>query len=123
MYVELTLPSSKNPDDVEVKYISFDQDSTGHYLGGFWGDSNPGPGGQTYDMFKNEFISYFPKKNAAYINSLSVMEDIKAEDYTQGEGREGYMIDTFSGASVSANNIIRILHSVIEYHQNDEFFK
>lgn len=62
MYVELTLPESKNPDDVKIKYISFDKDSTGHYNGGHWGDSDPMPLGQTYELYKTEYISFFPKK-------------------------------------------------------------
>ena len=30
---------SGNADDIILKNISFDVDDTGHYLGGFWGDS------------------------------------------------------------------------------------
>lgn len=122
MYIELSLPESKNPDDVKIKYISFDQDSTGKYTGGFWGDSNPIPSGQTYELFKNEYISFFPNKEAKYLRELKTIDDIKAEDYTAGEGRENFAVDTFSGASVSANNIIRIIHSIIDYHATDEFF-
>jgi len=123
MYVELTLPESKKPEDVKIKYISFDKDSTDHYMGGHWGDSDPTPTGQTYDLFKTEFVSYFPKKDSQYIHSLNTISDIKAEEYQTGEGREDYSLDAFSGATVSANNIIRILHSVMDYHAADEFFK
>ncbi len=123
MYVELTLPESKNPDDVKIKFISFDEDSTGHYTGGHWGDSNPMPFGQTYDLFKNEYISYFPQKDSKYLHSINTINDIKIEEYQAGEGREDYTVDALSGASVSANNIIRILHSIMDHHVTDEFFK
>ena len=40
-FIELTKPSSKNPDDIVLKTLSFDTDDTGHYTAGFWGDSSP----------------------------------------------------------------------------------
>lgn len=123
MYVELTLPESKNPDDVKVKFISYDKDSTDHYTGGHWGDSNPMPFGQTYDLYKTEYIPFFVQKDAKFINSLSIIDDINVSEYQEGEGRDGYTIDALSGASVSANNIIRILHSITDYHATDDFFK
>lgn len=122
MYVEMTLPDSKDPKDTEIKFISFDEESTEHYTGGFWGDSDPMPNGQTYDLFAEQYIPYFEGKTAEYVESLSVVEDIAAADYQSGEGREDYTIDTLAGASVSSNNIIRILHSVLAYHASDEYF-
>lgn len=123
MYVELTLPESKNPEDVKIKFISFDDDSTGHYTGGHWGDSDPMPFGQTYEQYKTEYVPYFQQKDSKYLHSLSTVDDIKIEEYQAGEGREDYTIDALSGASVSANNIIRILHSIMDHHATDEFFK
>lgn len=122
MYVELTLPESKNPEDVKIRFLSFDKDSTGHYNGGHWGDSDPMPLGQTYELYKTEYISFFPKKDAKYIKSLSTIDDIAIEEYQTGDGRENFTLDALSGASVSANNIIRILHSVLDYHATDEYF-
>lgn len=121
-YVELTLPESKKIEDAEVRFLSFDLDSEGHYLGGFWGDSNPTPAGATYEQYKEEYIPFFIDKNYSYISTLSVMEDIAAEDYTAGEGRENLTLDTFSGSSVSTNNIIRMLNALMEYHATDTFF-
>lgn len=54
---------------------------------------------------------------------MNTIDDIKVEEYQAGEGRGNYTIDALSGASVSANNIIRILHSIMDYHAQDEFFK
>ena len=51
-YVELTLPDSGNIEDSKIRTLSFDYDAEGHYLAGFWGDSNPTPAGNTYEEFK-----------------------------------------------------------------------
>lgn len=120
-YVELSLPESKAADDVIVRYLSFDKDPNGEYNGGFWGDSNPTPAGVSYSVFKTEYIPYFIDKDYAYIKSLSVMEDIKLEDY-QANGRDTFKLDTFTGSSVSTNNIIRMLHAIMTYHSEDEYF-
>lgn len=122
-YVELTLPKSGDINDAEVRYLSFDRDSQDHYTAGFWGDSNPTPAGATYEQFKEEYIPYFIDKNYAYIQTLSVVEDIDAAAYAEGEGREGYTLDTLSGSSVSTNNIIRMLNALFEYHATDEYFQ
>lgn len=121
-YVELTLPDSKNGDDVQVRYMSFDKDPNGEYNGGFWGDSNPTPAGVTYNIFKNEYIPFFIDKEYKYIKTLSVMDDIMLSDY-QANGREEFELDTFTGSSVSTNNIIRMLNAITKYHLEDEFFK
>ena len=121
-YVELTLPESKKLDDAQVRFLSFDRDSADKYTAGFWGDSNPTPAGATYDMFRAEYIPYFIDKDYAYIKTLSTVDDIAAEDYTAGEGREGLTLDTFTGSSVSSNNIIRMLNALMEYHGTDDYF-
>ncbi|MBQ7888880.1 MAG: FMN-binding protein [Erysipelotrichaceae bacterium] len=122
-YVELTLPESGKLEDSEVKVLSFDYDGpNGHYLAGYWGDSNPTPAGHTYEQIKEEYISYFIDKNYGYISTLNFVDDIAAEDYSAGEGREGYSLDTFTGSSVSTNNIIRMLNALFEYHGTDKFF-
>ncbi len=122
-YVELTLPKSGDINDSEVRFLSFDRDSQDHYTAGFWGDSDPTPAGATYAQFKEEYIPYFIDKNYGYIQTLSVVEDIDAAAYSEGEGRGGYTLDTLSGSSVSSNNIIRMLNALFQYHATDEFFK
>ena len=122
-YVELTLPESGKLEDSEVKVLSFDYDGpNGHYLAGYWGDSNPTPAGHTYEQIKEEYISYFIGKNYGYISTLNFVDDIAAADYSAGEGREGYSLDTFVGSSVSTNNVIRMLNALYEYHGTDKFF-
>lgn len=122
-YVELTLPTSKKIEDSEVRTLSFDQDAEGHYLAGFWGDSNPTPAGATYEQFKEEFIPFFIHKKYDYIQNLSIIDDIDATLYSEGEGRGNYKLDTFTGSSVSTNNIIRMLLALYKYHETDPFFK
>lgn len=121
-YVELTLPKSGNPEDAEIKYLSFDKDAEGHYLAGFWGDSNPTPAGATYEDFKREYIPFFVGKNYKYLKTLSTTDDIAPEDYSAGAGRSSYKVDSFTGSSVSTNNMIRMLNALFEYHITDDFF-
>ena len=121
-YVELTLPESGKIDDAEIKFLSFDADSTGKYTGGFWGDSNPTPAGHSYEDFKEQFIPFFVGKSLGYVYNLSTMDDIDAKDYAAGEGRQDMKVDFFSSSSVSTNNIIRMIHAVGRYHASDEFF-
>ena len=110
-YVELSLPSSGKIEDSEVRTLSFDLDSTGHYLGGFWGDSNPPPTSPeaTYETVKGEQIPvYIGKTYADIMNSVTV-DDIAG-------------IDAKTGATVSANNILRMLQAIYAYHATDSFF-
>ena len=121
-YVELTLPDSGNIEDSKIRTLSFDYDAEGHYLAGFWGDSNPTPAGNTYEEFKEQYIPFFVGKDYAYIKTLDVVEDIDPALYAEGEGRENLTLDTFTGSSVSTNNIIRILNELYEYHATDSYF-
>lgn len=121
-YVEMTLPESGKIEDAKIRTLSFDQDAEGHYLAGFWGDSNPTPAGATYEMFKEEYIPFFVGKDYSYISTLSTVDDIAAADYSAGEGREALTLDTFTGSSVSTNNIIRMLNALFEYHGTDDYF-
>ena len=121
-YVELTLPDSGNIEDSKIRTLSFDYDAEGHYLAGFWGDSNPTPAGNTYEEFKEQYIPFFVGKDYAYIKTLDVVEDIDPALYSDGEGRENLNLDTFTGSSVSTNNIIRMLNALYEYHATDSYF-
>ena len=122
-YVELTLPESGDINDATIRTLSFDYDSTGNYLAGYWGDSNPTPAGSSYEDFKKEYIPFFIGKDYAYISTLSFVEDISSEDYSSGDGRGGYTLDSFTGSSVSTNNIIRMLNALFDYHATDDHFK
>ena len=121
-YVELTLPSSGKIEDAAVRTLSFDADSTGHYLGGFWGDSNPPPTAPeaTYEKVKAEMIPYYVGKTYGQLMGLGTIADIT--DYSEGEGRENLSLDAWTGATVSSNNILRILQALYAYHATDSFF-
>ena len=94
-YVELTLPSSGKIEDAEVKFLSYDSDSTGHYLGGFWEDSNPSPIAPTatFEKFKAEMFPYYIGKNyselAAY-NQVSDFKDCNFDAWTGATFLETY---------------------------------
>ena len=122
-YVDLTLPESGMLVDTQIKTLSFGPDGTGRYTGGFWGDSDPIPSGQTFEMIDDEFVPYFVGKTYGDIKGLSTIADIQLADYQAGEGRGAYEIDTWTGATVSTNNILRMLQALIEFHGTDVFFE
>ena len=122
-YMELSLPSSGDPDDVVLKFLSFDDDSNGEYQAGLWGDSAPTPSGITYETLKAEYVPYFNGKDLPYLQGLDTVKDIDKADYQVGEGRENYDADALTGATVSTNNIIRITNAMLDYHVQNDFFK
>ncbi len=115
-YLELTMPSSGKLEDAAIRTISFDADSTGHYLGGFWGDSNPPPTAQTatYERFKAEWLPYYTGKTYGELKSLGTIADIAGENAPD--------VDTWTGATVSSNNVLRIIQAMFVYHATDSFF-
>lgn len=121
-YVELSLPESGKIEDAVIKTISYEKDPTGHYNVGVWADSSPVPNGTTYDQLKTEYISYFIGKTLGQINGWSTTKDIDPADYQSGEGRSSYSIDAYSGATVSTNNMLRMLLAIGKYHGTDPFF-
>lgn len=116
-YVELSLPESKNVDDVVVNAFTFEKDGGDGYKVAAWGDSDPIPGGVSYEVFKEEFIPFFIGKDYGYIKDLDVYTDIKQDDFSAGEGRDGFDLDTYTGSSTSASNIIRMLNALKDYHE------
>ena len=114
-YVELTLPSSGKIEDAAVRTISFDADSTGHYLGGFWGDSNPPPTAptRTFDVFKADWLPYYTNKTCGELMGYTTIDDISDAPFD---------IDAWTGATVSCNNVLRMLQAMFTYHATDSFF-
>ena len=121
-YVDLTLPASGLLDDAEVRTLSFGADSTNKYQAGFWGDSNPIPPGQTFDMIQEQYVPYYIGKTYAQLKALNTIADIDLADYQAGEGRSEYTIDAWSGATVSTNNILRMLQALMKHHGTDAHF-
>lgn len=121
-FVEMSLPESKNVEDAVIQTVSFDRDAADQYNGGFWGDSSPIPNGTTYEDIKTEYIPYFIGKTYGEISKLSTIKDIDPKDYSSGDGRGAYTLDAYSGATVSTNNIIRMLLAIGEFHGTDAYF-
>ena len=121
-YVELTLPDSGKLDDAAIKTLSFDMDASGHYNAGQYGDSNPAPNGNVYEKFVNDWVPFYQGKTFADIKQYSTIKDIPAEAFTAGEGRDELSIDAWTGATVSPNNVLRMLIALFRYHATDSFF-
>ncbi len=121
-YLELSLPESKKVEDSVIKTLSYDKDPSGKYMVGTWGDSNPIPNGTTYEQIKTEYIPYYVGKTLGSISGFSTIKDIDKADYSKGDGRSAYTVDSFSGATVSTNNILRLLLAAGKYHGTDEYF-
>ncbi len=122
-YLELTKPESGLLDDAVLRTLSFGKDSTGHYDAGFWGDSNPIPtGGQTFELINEQFIPYLVDKTYGQLKNISTIADIDLAEYQAGEGRGEYTIDTWTGATVSTNNTLRMVQAMMEHHGTDPFF-
>lgn len=143
-YMEFNTPLyAKN---VVLKDLSFDQDGTGHYTAGFWGDSNPiynesNPSEiiATYDQYiaTDETYGYYiddlervpeagyyhPTLKNEFINDLLIGRKVseiatynKMVDMNTAGVMSDELFDEFTGASVSTNNILRIVHAVAKYH-------
>jgi rhodanese-related sulfurtransferase len=121
-YVDLTLPDSGKLDDAQIRTLSFEKDGTGHYNAAVWGDSSPIPPGQTYELINEQYVPYWVGKTWAQIKDMSTTEDIDLKDYQAGEGRGEFTIDAWTGATVSTNNILRMLQAIMRHHGTNAHF-
>lgn len=121
-YVDLTLPDSGKLDDAQIRTLSFEKDGTGHYNAAVWGDSSPIPSGQTYELINEQYVPYWVGKTWAQIKDMSTTEDIDLKDYQAGEGRGEFTIDAWTGATVSTNNILRMLQAIMRHHGTNAHF-
>lgn len=147
-YVELSVPASGSIDDVKLRKLSFDNDGTGHYIAGFWGDSGVNGydingSGITYEDIKTGFIPFLEGKSYKQLSSYDGFQvttngttvtyddtvfginkdEFAAEMATKNDGAgvlfhedHPVTLDDFNGASVSTNNILRMLIPLMEYH-------
>ena len=136
-YVELTRPSTL--EEIKLKKLSFDYDGTGDYLAGFWGDSgvthaiDGSDYNVTYEDIKTGFIPFlvgktykelssydgFTEGNETYDDTVwGIPADKFAADMdgVMFHGDHQVTLDDFNGASVSTNNILRMLIPLMEYH-------
>ena len=128
IYIEV----NKYTDDVRL--ISFSQDdpnSTHPYTPGLWGDSSPTPGGKYMEDFAEQYIPWLIGKTMEDLDGISVFtnEDyhgilntktIDDATYTDPDTNEEIdLIDDFAGSSVSTNNMLRIVKSILEHHEEN----
>ena len=136
-FVTLT-SNNETPDDMQVTQISFEKDDTNHYGAGFWGDSDPIPGSGggtgpadsesgsnsvTYEDIRDglckplEGITYGELKTWTCGKNPDGTDDNLYDHVDKEKHPEIYEnLTKWSGASVSTNNIIRMLQAVCEYH-------
>ena len=106
----------------EVLFISFEEDGTGQYTGGMWGDSDPIPTGnqKTYEDFKNQFLPWIVGKNSEDLDGINIFYNEAPNQYSHEANTkhidEEDLIDAYAGASVSTHSILRAVKSLLEYH-------
>lgn len=122
MYIDISTTTG------EVLFLSFDEDGTGDYTGGFWGDSDPIPTGnqKTYQDFVDQFFPWIIGKNSDDLDGIYIFyneEDVTERNLDQYSHQintkpieEQHLIDAYAGASVSTHSILRVVKSLLEYH-------
>ncbi len=129
MYIEV------NKYTNDVKYISFglDNPESDHpYSPGSWGDSSPTPAGKTQEDFQEMYVPWFYGKSLEDLDGISIFKNdtyhgtdyntVTIDDavYTDPDtGNEINLIDDFANSSVSTNNILRVVKSTLEYHEEN----
>lgn len=95
--------------------------STGHdYNPATWGDSSPTPGGKYLEDFEDDFFPWLEGKTSADLEGIVVFTNDEYHGLQNTKDiAETDLIDDFAGSSVSTNNLIRIMKSLLEYHENN----
>ena len=110
----------------EILKISFDEDGTGGYLAGVWGDSDPIPDRDgnpllTYQDFVDDFLPWIVGKTLQDLDGINIFYNDTPSQYSEHANTKTIdredLIDAFAGASVSTHSIIRVAKSLLEYHQ------
>lgn len=104
----------------DINFISFGNESGGHYTGGMWGDSSPTPAGKTLADFEADYIPWLIGQDSDSLDGISIF---KNDDYfgvqnTKTISEQG-LIDSFANSSVSTNNMIRIVKELLKYHEEN----
>jgi len=102
----------------EIRTISFNDDSSDHYIAGMWGDSSPTPAGKTLEDFEAEFIPWLIGKSLDDLDGISVFTNAQYFEVLNTKAiAEQDLIDGYAGSSVSTNNMIRVMKVLLEYHE------
>ncbi len=115
----------------EIIKISFDYNTTKEgtkYLAGFWGDSDPIPPYGNIELpldewitkadFDEHFIPWLIGKTLADFEGINIFTNGIYPGGHQNDVQieEQHLVDMFTGASVTSNNMIRIMVALLEYH-------
>ncbi len=92
-----------NKSDLTIDHISYYEDSTEHYVAGMYGDSTESwDGTPVKELFDGFIQDNILGKSESYI-----------DDYQPMHGN----VDTYTGATVTPNNAMRMLQGLFEYHK------
>jgi len=95
-YVELS------KEDGSVSFLSYDEDSTGHYVGGLYGDSfESWDGTPVHELFGQYMDETLRGGTQEEINAITPMHG---------------KVDAYTGATVTPNNAVRMLQGLFKYH-------
>lgn len=85
----------------------------------FWGDSPKNPvNGITYEEIENELLTYLQYKSKAEIDGLNTLRDIQDAGQVERNGQMVDFVDAYTGATVSVDNTLAVLHALLDYHVN-----
>lgn len=109
-----------NKADGSLQTISYG-DTVEGLSPGTWADYNPMPNDITYGDFETSFIPWLIGKTATDLEGISVFTNELyyqvAENTTTITEQD--LIDQFAGSSVSTNNMIRVMKSLLEYYDTN----
>ncbi|MDC7245089.1 MAG: hypothetical protein PQJ47_04165 [Sphaerochaetaceae bacterium] len=133
-YVELS------KEDGSLVSISWDEDNTGHYTAGMYGDSEvTWEGAPVHDLLDYYVSDQLLGKPQEYVNSIEPMhgdlsgkgdteEDADDHSGASEEGSDSHSgaseavvdtdraVDDYTGATVTPNNVTRMLQGLFTYH-------
>lgn len=108
LYVEIN-NNNNSPEEATIRNIKYQ----------FWGDSPQNPvNGITYEDIEQEFLPYLQYKSKAEIDKLHTLKDIRDAGKVERKGQMIDFVDAYTGATVSVDNTLAVLHALFDYHVN-----
>ena len=106
MYLEIN-NNNNSAEEATIRNIEYQ----------YWGDSAVNPeNGLTYEMIEKEFLPYLQYKSKAEVDSLVTLKDLTNVGNVDRNGQQFDFVDAYSGATVSVDNTLAILHAMFDYH-------
>ncbi|NLV89582.1 MAG: hypothetical protein GX021_09505 [Tissierellia bacterium] len=108
LYVEIN-NNNNSAEEATIRNIEYQ----------FWGDSPKNPvNGITYEEIENELLTYLQYKSKAEIDGLNTLRDIQDAGQVERNGQMVDFVDAYTGATVSVDNTLAVLHALLDYHVN-----